>query len=70
MSAIHIKIKIKNATCFGHSYSTIIRGSQYTVHEQTPYGLAHRIYRHTGNTQPHARMRYCTHLVVVNAQAL
>jgi hypothetical protein len=28
MSVIHIKIKIKNPTCFGHSYSTIIRGSQ------------------------------------------
>jgi hypothetical protein len=28
MSVIHIKIKIKNPTYFGHSYSTIIRGSQ------------------------------------------
>jgi hypothetical protein len=28
MSVTHIKIKIKNPTCFGHSYSTIIRGSQ------------------------------------------
>jgi hypothetical protein len=27
MSVIHIKIKIKNPTCFGHSYSSIIRGS-------------------------------------------
>jgi hypothetical protein len=28
MSVTHIKIKIKNPTCFGHSYLTIIRGSQ------------------------------------------
>jgi hypothetical protein len=28
MSVIHIKIKIETPTCFGHSYSTIIRGSQ------------------------------------------
>jgi hypothetical protein len=92
MSVIHIKIKIKNPTFFGHSYSTIIRGSQClcilllpmcvqylirvrgcvlpvclymrcacpygvcscTVHEQTLYGQAHRIY--TQVTQSHVRV--------------
>jgi hypothetical protein len=93
-----LKIKIKNPTCFGHSYSTIIRGSQCLsiyyyqcacnilyayvavcylcvctcgvlarvvsarVHKQTPHGQAHHMYRHTGNTQPHTCMRYCTHI--------